>query len=169
MTSSNSYASRPVPRLDRGFTLIELLVVIAIISILAALLIPALREARDSGIKSGCLVRMRSWGTAVYSYSVDHNSQFPLYAWTLPDGKTHEADVWINTLSAYLGGETILRTETRAVQVAKSEKNRSMEIRQCPSGKAFVGCHYNNPFRWLGLMSHDRLDFSQIRKPGGMS
>ena len=134
---------------NQGFTLIELLVVIAIIAILAALLIPALKEARETALKVGCSTRMHSWGTAVYNYSADHNNQFPLYAWTIK-GRYYEADVWINTLSAYLGGETLVRTEPAAVQAAKRAKNAQLDVRRCPTGDAFVGCHYNRPFFWLG-------------------
>ena len=43
----------------RAFTLIELLVVIAIISALAALLLPALRMAREMGRRAVCLSNQR--------------------------------------------------------------------------------------------------------------
>jgi prepilin-type N-terminal cleavage/methylation domain-containing protein len=153
-------------RPERGFTLIELLVVIAIISILAALLVPALREARDSGLKSGCMTRMRSWGTAIYQYAADRSGEFPLYAKN-PPPQTQEASVWVNTLASYLGGVTIVPDEPSDVQRAKRIENDKLEVRRCTTGEAFIGCHYSNPFRWLGVTHQQRLDFIQIRKPGG--
>ena len=61
----------------RAFTLIELMVVIAIISILLALLLPALASARDKGHRAVCLSNLRQIGIAVQTYADDHQGLIP--------------------------------------------------------------------------------------------
>ena len=62
---------------NRAFTLIELLVVVVIIAVLAGLLLPALRAAREKGKRSACVNNLRQFVAGLQMYSGDNRDWFP--------------------------------------------------------------------------------------------
>jgi prepilin-type N-terminal cleavage/methylation domain-containing protein len=64
----------------RGFTLVELLVVIAILSVLAALLLPALQNAIEQARRAACLSNQRQFASSVFLFSSDNDGAFPVRA-----------------------------------------------------------------------------------------
>jgi prepilin-type N-terminal cleavage/methylation domain-containing protein/prepilin-type processing-associated H-X9-DG protein len=143
----------------RGFTLVELLVVITIISILIAMMLPAVMAARETSRRMTCLNNLFQIGAALSNYEAAHNMLPP--GSTDKQGPVHNVPKgyqmsWLVPLLPYLDESALLQNIDLSVGAydAKNAKARAIKLPMfsCPSAASFnagyqlpvssyAGCH----------------------------
>lgn len=84
----------------QAFTLVELLVVISIISLLIAMLLPALRQARAAGLATKCLSNQRQLFLPLLAYINDHRDHLPYNSRAEPVfGGGGNTSGWLNRMT----------------------------------------------------------------------
>ena len=130
-----------------GFTLIELLVVISVMSLLMAVLIPALAKARQQCKRTVCLSNLRQMATAAQVYTQAFDGYYPIAQYMqLTPGKNFMY-VWDFTI--------IYEPGKRTVTPGLLWQGQTIErIQQCPSFKgpanwqldSYTGYNYNTSY-----------------------
>lgn len=95
----------------KNFTLIELLVVIAIIAILAAMLLPALQQARDRARSVNCAAQLKDVASAIGFYADANADYYPTVLDPAPDITDKSKDTtWCHRLLSgkYLTGRMLV-------------------------------------------------------------
>ncbi len=81
MKCRQDHISSRTHRKTGPFSLIELLVTIAVISILAALLLPALNQVREKGRQISCVNNLKMIGLSIIQYTTDSSDWMPPTSW----------------------------------------------------------------------------------------
>lgn len=123
-----------------AFTLIELLVTISVIGVLAALLLPALGRAKESGRATACLSNLHQVGIALQLYVQDNNNRLPFMR-DRSLNATNELPSPDMVLSNHLGNAHVLR---------------------CPSDKQQVFENTGSSYSWNSLLNGQNADHLTI-------
>jgi prepilin-type N-terminal cleavage/methylation domain-containing protein/prepilin-type processing-associated H-X9-DG protein len=126
----------------RAFTLIELLIVVAIIGLLAALLLPALFNAKAAARRTECLSRQSQWAIAFHEYADDNDGWIPREGyhsngdvfwnnWAQVQNGASK-DVWYNALPPYLSVKLASDYALPANRLPFYERNSFFH---CPSAR----------------------------------
>ena len=112
-----SPARKPVG--TTSFTLIELLVVVAIISILAAMLLPGLKNAKETAKRTACLSNLRQVGIGTQLLADDNDGYLDT---------NHCGNAWYIAVIQYIGGSNVWNGNALIATIYGSERSRG-----CPS------------------------------------
>lgn len=160
--------------MDKRFTMVELLVVIAIISILAMLLLPALKIAKEQAKTISCTSILKQQGLCFAGYNNDFNEYMPPYVAAMIPGFTTSGSMtfsWIDQMvyGGYVGnGKTT--GNSYAFFLCPSQSN-SMEntIRQTvvPGHSSQKNLDYGYNYQYVGSSYAYGKSGSNICTPDG--
>lgn len=154
VTSPHLLRRKPCRQFRAAFTLVELLTVVGIISVLAALLLPAVTKMTKSASSVRCMSNLRQIGIAMNAYAASNDGKLPVHWSAIKDADGNQT--WVQRLTPYL-----------------QDANKAATVFICPDARLKVQPQPSG--NWMSTYSmHERLgtDFNpedpsyQIRKAG---
>ncbi len=142
----------------KGFTMVEVLAAIGITVVLAALLLPAIGNARKSAQNSQCVSNLRQLGTAWLTFANDNGGRLASVSWVNTTGNSDYPGLreYVG-LPASLGGQPWLRAtvftcprlQANPATATKENFFRSYGVNELACDLHFPGATYGNQKRRL--------------------
>ena len=179
LSSLISHLSSLQRKTARRFTLIELLVVIAIIAILAAMLMPALQQARDAAKSSSCINKLKQLGHGAVGYTDDHDGYFmnPVKAGGGPYGDALKTS-WYRSFAVYLKLKDGTSKDDKSGYISHCPVLGGIDLMQGTSIKQYAdlgtpetgfdgdyGWNYGINFTFVLQYAVKPIKWSEIRRP----
>lgn len=130
-------------RRRHGFTLVELLVVIAIITILAAMLLPALGQAIEAARRIACLNNNKQVGMALMMYVDEYDGYLPRGRYDHAPDKSTYGSRWLVRLASYYENEDRYNPN--------SYRHKGSSIMVCPSDHISISRGSGSDTDWRGI------------------
>lgn len=144
-------------RTQKAFTLIELLVVISIIAILMAVLMPALKRAREGGKRAACLSNLKQLTLAWNMYADENDDRLVNGAtgysdYTGGDCATHKGELaWVDTLDNNIDAQVLGIRRGALWPYLRNE-----DIYRCPTGRRGQALTYSIMFS-MNAVNHTEV------------
>jgi prepilin-type N-terminal cleavage/methylation domain-containing protein/prepilin-type processing-associated H-X9-DG protein len=162
-SETNSWTKKPM-NCGKAFTLIELLVVIAIIGILLAILVPALKIAKDQAKAVVCSSNLKQIGMAADTYAEENNDYIPRAElagvdWSVSDPFTGN---WQIVFSSYIGGDAGISNywEVKAYNCpAYPQRDQTLDF--------VINAWQYDPANLTGMERRGFMKITQVKNRGG--
>lgn len=162
----------------RMFTLIELLIVIAIIGVLASMLLPALKKARNKAKTIACVANMKQVGQGFHMYAGDFGGTLPAQGTPFP---SHDSIIWSTNIWPYIYNEKDSKYDIPGYKDQYAVGMKKETVFFCPArddesmeGKPAWFFSYGLNYRFAdrldaSLGTSSPLKWNSVRKPSATS
>lgn len=126
----------------KAFTLIELLVVISIVSLLIAILLPALAKARQAAQTADCMTKQRQSAMMLMQYNIDF-----LKGDTWLPGYNYQSKYWTEFVikGGYVKDQKVLRCPSWPIHSSRSKNMQAYGVRTRYSSTKSDNTYYDVP------------------------